>query len=378
MRTFPESLDHPFLNVSAELKNRYIEELRAAGARVMGYFCSYAPRELFDAAGLVPYRMRASYTTTTDQADSYLGSVNCSYTRCMLESIFDEALDFVDGYVFTASCDHLRRLYDNLRYLKNPKLCHILDLPHKTHEEAVDWYAEELDILRRKIERAFGLKIEDSEIASSIRRTNALREIIGKIQELRARPRPPITGEEMHKIMAAVNSVPADVATRELKEIYSMLEEREPPGFPRARLLIMGSHMDDPAYIGAMEEMGGLVVADALCVGSIQFSEMVEENMEPIRALAARYLRKLSCPRMFEAFDDRYSRVTAAARKYSADGIVLETMKFCDTWGMDAAIISEALRADGFDVLRLEREYTRGGIGQLRTRIQAFLEMMGK
>ena len=68
----------------------------------------------------------------------------------------------------------------------------------------------------------------------------------------------------------------------------------------------------------------------------------------------------------------------AAAREYKADGIVVETMKFCDTWGVDAQIFVDGLREDGFEVLRLEREYTRGGIGQLRTRVQAFIEMLGK
>jgi len=370
------SLSHPFLDVSEGLNNRYIEEARAEGKRVVGYFCGYVPRELFDVAGLLPYRMRAPYTTTTDQADAYLSFVNCSYTRCVLEAMLNEALDFIDGYVFAASCDHLRRLYDNLRYLKRPALCHILDLPHKTHEDALDWYTGELEMLRRNMERSFGLKIGEDEIASSVRRTNEVRKIVSSIQALRKREAPPVTGEDMHRIMMAVNSVPASVASKNLAEIYSTLEEREPAGRYRARFIVMGSHMDDPAYIGAMEQMGGMVVADTLCVGATQFSDLVDENENPLRALAARYLRKLSCPRMFESFDERYSRVVATAREYAADGIVVETMKFCDTWGVDAQVFVDALRADGFEVLRLEREYTRGGIGQLRTRTQAFLEML--
>ena len=372
------SLDHPFLDMAGELSNRHIEEARVAGKRVVGYFCSYVPRELFDVPGLVPYRMRAPHTTTTDRADVYLSFVNCSYTRCVLEAIFDEALDFIDGYVFTASCDHLRRLYDNLRYLKKPALCHILDLPHKTHAEALDWYTGELDSLRRGIEGAFNLRITDSDISASLRRTNEVRKIVGGIQAMRRKDAPPITGEEMHRIMVAVNSVPADVAAKNLAEIYSMLEEREAPKKYRARLLVIGSHMDDPEYIGAMEEIGGMVAADTLCGGAIQFSDLVDERDSPLRSLAARYLRKLSCPRMFEDFDNRYARVVGAARGFAADGIVVQTMKFCDTWGVDAQIFVDKLREDGFEVLRLEREYTRGGIGQLRTRVQAFLEMLGK
>jgi len=373
-----EPLDHPFLNVVSGLNNEYISSARSGGKKAIGFFCSYVPRELLDAAGLVPYRMRAPNNTGTDVADTYLGQFNCSYTRCVLESILDDSLDFIDGYVFVASCDHLRRLYDNVRYLVKPDLCHILDLPHKTHDDAVDWYTEELHILRDNIEQSLGNKIRDDDIVGSIKRTNELRTVLSKIQELRKIDEPKLTGEEMHRIMVGINSTPADVAIEQLKEIYEKLEERDPPRGYRARLLIMGSQMDDPAYIAAMEEMGGLVVGDAFCEGSIQFAEMVDEDEEPLRALATRYVRKLSCPRMFEGFKERYGRIADAVSEYRADGVVIEPMKFCDTWNIDAQLFVNRFRDDHIEVLKLEREYMLSGVGQLRTRVQAFIEMMGK
>jgi len=374
----PEPLNHPFLEASASLDNDCLRRARDDGRKVVGFFCSYVPRELLDTDGLAPFRMRAPTTTTTDLADTYLGFFNCSYTRCLLESINDGVLDFVDGYVFTASCDHLRRLYDNLRYLMRPALCHIMDLPHKMHGDALQWYTEELETLRSKVEKSLNVRIGDEEVSESIRRGNELRRMVKKIQELRKGPEPKLTGEEMHRIMVSVHSTPAREAIEALKEIYQVLEERDISLDHRARLLIMGSQMDDPSYIGAMEEMGALVVGDAFCEGSIQFADEVDEDEPPMRALAARYLRKMSCPRMFEAFDQRYGRVVDAAREFEADGVVLEAMKFCDTWGIDAPLFMNRLRSEGIEVLRLEREYTRSGIGQLRTRVQAFMEMLGK
>lgn len=372
------TIKHPLLEASSALLNKYLEEAREQGRAIIGFYCSYVPRELLDVPGVAPYRMRATHTTATDQADAYLSFLNCSYTRCVLETILNDELDFIDGHVFTASCDHLRRLYDNLRYLKNPRLCHILDLPHKTHEEAVEWFEGELAMLKENIEKSFRLKISDDDLKESIHRTNEMRRTVAKIQELRKSPNPSVTGREMVKIMTAVNSVPAKIAVKGLEEIYSELMERAPIEDFRARLVVMGSHMDDPDYIGAMEEMGGLVVAETFCVGAVQFCDMVDEEKPPLRALAERYLKKLSCPRMMEAYPQRYERVKATAQTYRADGIVIETMKFCDTWGVDAPVFLGDLRKDGFGVLRLEREYTRGGIGQLRTRVQAFMEMLGK
>ncbi|UCD85730.1 MAG: 2-hydroxyacyl-CoA dehydratase [Deltaproteobacteria bacterium] len=145
----------------------------------------------------------------------------------------------------------------------------------------------------------------------------------------------------------------------------------------RARILLMGSQLDDPEYIKVIEEMGGLVVADAFCFGSLHYRDLVDENAPPIKAIAERYLKKLSCPRMFEDFEDRYRRVVETAREYDAKGIIVQSMKFCDTWGVDANVFTQRLRADGFPVLRLEREYTLSGVGQMRTRVQAFMEMIG-
>jgi len=374
----PDSLKHPFLDVVDDLDNRYIREAKSDGKRAVGYFCGYVPRELLDVDDLVPYRARAPYTTATEQADVYLGVFNCSYTRCVLETMLDDGLDFIDGYVFTASCDHLRRVYDNWRYLKKPDLCHMMDIPHKTHDDAVDFFTEEFEMLRDQVEKSLGVKIDDEQLAKSIRRTNELRQIVGNIQELRKRDEPALTGEEMQRIMVAVGSTPAEVAIEQLQEIYSQLEERETPIKHRARLLVMGSHMDDPAYLAAMEEMGGLVVADTFCTGAVQFTEPVDENEPPLKALARRYLRKMSCPRMFEAFNDRYKQVVDKTREFNADGIVIQTMKFCDTWGIDSQLFVNRLRDEGIETLKIEREYTRGGVGQLRTRVQAFIEMLGK
>jgi len=104
----------------------------------------------------------------------------------------------------------------------------------------------------------------------------------------------------------------------------------------------------------------------------------IPESDNPLRALAEYSLRKISCPRMMEEFNRRFEAVLQAIKDYRAEGVVVETMKFCDTWGVDSSPLVQALRGEGIPVLRLEREYMLMGEGQLRTRIQAFLESMGK
>ncbi len=360
-----------------QLSNAYLDDARARGVKLIGYFCSYVPEELLGVKGLAGFRMRARNTTTTELADAYLGAFNCTYTRCLLETILNGAYDFLDGYIFTASCDHLRRLYDNVQYAFSPDFCHILDLPHKSHRDAIEWYTEELRILRDTLAKHFGLTITDDDIADSIRLSNENRRLLDSINQLRKLDKPPITGEDMQRLMVASFSLPKAKVNEELKRIHESLRESEMQREFRARLLLVGSQLDDPEYIKVIEDMGGLVVADAFCFGSLHYCDLVDETISPVKAVAERYLKKISCPRMFEDFENRYRRIVETAREYRTQGIIVQAMKFCDTWGVDANVFTQRLRADGFPVLRLEREYTLSGVGQVRTRVQAFLEMIG-
>ncbi|MFW6284552.1 MAG: 2-hydroxyacyl-CoA dehydratase, partial [Desulfosalsimonas sp.] len=92
----------------------------------------------------------------------------------------------------------------------------------------------------------------------------------------------------------------------------------------------------------------------------------------------AHYLGRTACPRMMENFNDRVDAILAGASAYNADGVILEHIKFCDIWGIEAAPIAERIKAAGIPVLNLEREYSATGEGQLKTRVQAFIESMGK
>ncbi|UCD85731.1 MAG: 2-hydroxyacyl-CoA dehydratase [Deltaproteobacteria bacterium] len=203
----PESRSFLF-SISENISNEYLENARASGIKFIGYFCSYVPEELLGVKGLSAFRMRAKNTTTTEVADAYLGAFNCTYTRCLLEAILNNEYGFLDGFVFAASCDHLRRLYDNIQYAVSPNFCHILDLPHKSHKNAIDWYAGELSMLRDALASYFGLNITDTDLAEAVRQSNENRRLLAAINELRKLNRPPITGEEMQRLMVASFSLP--------------------------------------------------------------------------------------------------------------------------------------------------------------------------
>ena len=344
----------------------------------VGYTCSYVPEVMLSVGKLFPVRMRAPGVTGTETADTYMPSTLCSYTRSILEYFMEGRYDFLGGWVFAASCDHLRRLYDNMDYLAKPEFIHVLDVPHKSTDEGVEWMREELDIFRKALSGHFGVIMDDDALARAIGDYNGHISLINSIGVTRKLSAPPVSGTEFHRLMLASMTIPPKAFAGIAREMKEELNDR--PGIDgyRARLMVMGGQLDDPEYIAVIESQGGLVVADRFCTGSIPHLTPVPESRDPLTALARHVFARTDCPRMMGDFSGRIERIVNAVDEYRVDGVVIETIKFCDIWGYEAAAIVSALRERRIPVLRLEREYRLTGEGQLRTRIQAFLESMGK
>jgi benzoyl-CoA reductase/2-hydroxyglutaryl-CoA dehydratase subunit BcrC/BadD/HgdB len=337
----------------------------------VGYLCAYVPEELL-ALGGTPYRLRAPGCPGTDFADTYLGRVTCSYVRCLLEMAEEGRYDALDAFVFATGCDHMRRLHDNLVYLKKPPKVINLDLPHKTTDEAVAWYAGELKRL------AEFLKADASQLPTSIRQRNRLRAIMSALDNLRERDNPPLSGAEMLAVTSGITTLPVDQGADLLESLLGAARSDPVKSGHRARLLLVSSQLDDPAYVEVLEKTGGLIVGEIGCTGASAFKGRVDEQAPPFLALARRYLRRVPCPRMMEEHGTLFDAVRDLAGERRADGVVIVAMKFCDTWGYASTLLSRKLRTAGVPVLRLEREYILAGEGQMATRVQAFLESLGR
>jgi len=367
-----------FDEIVASPSNPLVQKALDQGRRAVGYTCSYVPAPILSVPGLMPLRVRAPGAATTPLADAYLSGVLCTYTRSVLQFAIEGRYDFLDGWVFAAGCDHLRRLYDNLDYLQAPAFNFIIDVPHKSGNEAVAWFEEELRRLATALAEHFDVDTGDQALAGAVARHNSHVGRLRAIGAMRRRRHPPISGTAFHSLMVAGTSVPVDLLTGPLEELRDRLDRSEGIDDFRARLMVVGSHMDDPAYLQVIESNGGIVVADRFCVGSIPGLEPYGDGDDPIRSMAEHALRGNRCPRMMEGFDDRVRDIVQAAGDFLVDGIIVQTMKFCDLWGIEAESLVASLRDHGIPILRVDREYAHSGKGQLKTRIQAFLESMGR
>ncbi|HWR70835.1 MAG TPA: 2-hydroxyacyl-CoA dehydratase family protein, partial [Dehalococcoidia bacterium] len=148
----------------------------------------------------------------------------------------------------------------------------------------------------------------------------------------------------------------------------------------RARLMLIGGILDDPAYIEVIEGQGGLVVTDSLCFGTrIMWKDVDEKASDPVTALARFYIAdRPSCARMFGDQPRRAAFIKDMIHDFKVDGVVAERLVMCDCWTGEQFMTGEDLKEAGVPYIRLDRDYINVGAGQLRTRIQAFLEMMGR
>ena len=366
------------IQVASSVENPHVEEWTARGKKAVGFLCSHVPEEILYAADVLPYRLRAPGCTDTASADVYMGHVNCTFVRSSLEYIFAGRFDFLDGFVFTNSCDHSRRLYDVLREKKPFTFMHFLSVPHKVGgDEIAHWHRGEFALLEEAIEKTFGAEVTDDALRNAIEVYNESRTLLKQLYDLRKGERPPLTGAETLSIVLAASSMPREAFNRILRSALGELREREGVSGHRARLMVAGSGgCDDPEYYRIIEDQGGLIVTDSLCFGSRYFWNPVEDQEDPLLALATSYLHRPSCANMTDQVAGRFRFIERMVHDFAVDGVIFQRIRNCDLWGGQHFYITEKMKEAKIPLLSLEREYRLDATGQLRTRVQAFLESM--
>jgi benzoyl-CoA reductase/2-hydroxyglutaryl-CoA dehydratase subunit BcrC/BadD/HgdB len=367
-----------FVQASDTIFNPAIKDWKRQGGKVVGLFCSYIPEEIVYAAGLLPMRMRATGSYDTARGDDYLCADNCSFARHCLSVAFDGGYDFLDGVAIYDSCDNVRRLYDVWhRKLKTP-FQHYLNVPRTSGEGNIDWYRGELVMFKEGLEKHFGVDITEDKLRHAIRVHNETRDLQRQLYTLRMKKSPPITGTEVLTTIVAGTAMPKDKYNELLRELLGAIVDQDGQADYRARLMIVGSGLDDSHFVKLFEDLGGLVVTDYLCYGTREFWYSVDETAgDPLEALARFNLRdRLPCQRMVGQYPRTLAFIKDMREQFKVDGVVFARMKFCDVYASVSLLLGRDMREASIPFLELEREYVLGGIGQHRTRIQAFLEII--
>lgn len=372
-----------FRKAIREAQNESVRAWKRAGGKVVGYVCTNVPEEILIAAGTLPYRLRAPESRETSDADRYTTYLNCTYCRHLIDDAMKGRFAFLDGYVGTNGCDQMRRVCDVIRaaVFRDPAsrkefFLEYVAAPRVPFDESsLAYYKDELARLVRGLEEHFGVSITNQRLSDAIRVVNRSRGLLRQLYELRKAPRPPLTGAETLTVTVASTCMPKEEFVREMESLLPTLQGRVAMPEARKRVFLYGSELDDPAWVEVLESQGALVVADGLCFGARMFWDLVDETGDPLEAIAKRYYQRWPCPRVMD-MRGRQDRIHQILRDWKVDAIVGERLVMCQLWGAERVLTDLDSRETGVPTLWLEREYLLGGVGQMKTRVQAFLESL--
>jgi len=361
-------------------------ELKDQGQQVMIYLCSFVPVEMLAAAGLIPFRIRGSVHEPITKGDTQLETIACPFMRSCFDLSLKGHYDFADGVIIPHACDSMTRSYSVWHYSLGLPYSHFINLPHTVRGPSMKFFENELQTFRKSLERFTGKAITDEALAEAIEAYNTNRDKAKALYELRKSDPPLVSGTEILKILTVGMSLPVGEANELFDEVLKELEQRtESTTGKEPRMLVEGACVDNADFIKLIEDSGANVVTDSLCIGTRDYWPHAETGIDPIESLAHRYLDKINCPRTYRvkkgnSYEDdleaRFGDVGALIREFSVDGVIMYLYKYCDPFGFEAPARKTYLDNLGVPSLYLEDEYSIGTIGRMRTRIQAFLEMM--
>lgn len=357
------------------LLNPALSAWKNRGGKVIGCMYHFIPEEVITAAGLVPFRLRATGSTGTELADGCFTQVNCSLVRHFFDSGLKGEFAFLDGVVTVNNCDHIRRLYDNWKSRIKTPYAHFLSFPKKCGAEQVEAYRKEIAGFIASLEESFQVAITEVRLREAILLHNETRRLQRELYALRAGDAPPLSGAQMLSVMVAGGALPVEAYNALL---IRLLEEcRSTPGHTghKVRVMLVGGEIDDPKLVAAIESQGALVVADSLGYGSRAVMKDVACDGDPLTALA-RYqvLERPADPRIFGTTRERNAYVTDRAAEFGVEGVISIRLPQCDHWGFEQVNLGKHLKQHNLPHLALETEYILSGAGQLKTRVQAFAE----
>lgn len=375
-----------FENLLQDANNELIAQAQSEGKRCVAYVCENVPEPLLNLAGTFSIRLRAPRTGSMEMATYYLTSFLCEYSRALLERAIEGGFKFADCIITPDGCTMMNRCVENMELLKTMDkekfFYEYMEIPMKCDDNGLNLYTLQCtNHILKPLAENFGIDVSDAAIRESVRRHNRVCELIRAIGDFRKEKNPRITGYEFHIITLATYAAPQDMLIEKLEETLEELRTREPePKNPfRARVVVVGSEIDDVDFVKLVEETGAYVCADRFCYGSLPGRVPIELNdaEDALTQVCRHYMTHSQCPRYMDMpkMLGRREYVNALAKEYNADGIIYEQIKFCDPWAYERMVVSHVLQHDfGYPVLSVDRPYTIAGSGQMRTRVQAFVE----
>lgn len=337
----------------------------------MGWLCSYTPIEIIHAAGFVAYGI-TGHSDPIREADSHMHTDLCQYVRSILDIALEEGYNALEGVIFVNSCDAMRRLFDVWKKFIPLKFMHIIDLPTGRTDADLDYLKNEYQKLKTALEEYTSTTIEEDDIKNSMKIFEKSRTLYDELNKQRANVPPRISGKTMMELGMQFFTEAPEAWNQQVEKI---LKEEAENIDGKPRILLSGSPINTAEIIGFIEECDLSVVYEDLCTSCRMFDLTISNTGDPLTDLSRAYLNRSPCARMMR-IEERVKTIIELVKEFKVDGIIHHSLKFCDTYLYDVPFLKNAFSESGIKTLFIEGDCTLGSFSQLRTRIEAFAEIL--
>ena len=387
----PEGMKY-FDFVISEVHGLRIEEIVEAKKekrKVIGTFCVYVPEELILAVDGVCIGLCAGADVGADEAEKYIPRNTCALIKAFMGFKLAGLCPYVntaDLIVGETTCDGKKKAYELFDEITNGKM-YIMELPNKKGEDGKSLWKNEVRKFAEKLESVSGKKITLEKLKEASKIVNNKRKALQRLSLLRANDPSPISGLDALLVNQVAFYDDPLRFTAKVNELCDELETRAKTGVGVAekgspRILVSGSPMAIPNWkLHAITEgSDAVIVGEESCVGERNFKSLLDDNFssleEAMQKIAERYMT-INCA-CFTPNNERLSDIEDLAKRLKADGIIHYAIQFCTPYMIEAYKVKKHADKMGLPFLRIETDYSMEDMGQLKTRVEAFLELIGK
>ncbi len=378
-----EELKNFFKN---SLESLSLTDSEASNKKIAGYTCSYIPEELITAAGFVPYRI--SGNKESNLADKYFPINFCPYIKAVWEEIHHN--NKLKTLILATSCDGMRRLNDFVYYYEKTLPTFILDIPRKSDESSIDFFAKNLEKLW-----IFLCKINETDpnktdkIIDSVNTISKKRRLLRELTKLFEKSGNPVIKNTQYFdiINISLSSKPAvfnielENYIKQITNKYSKKEEKN-KNLNSLNILLIGNYINDANFWSVFEDLDVKLLASDLCITGRYFNIVVEDNLsnfsnnsDIFHKIANAYIAKPACFRM-ASLGINLEQLHKKIINNNIKGVIFTSLKFCDNTLYSFPAIKNELSKMKIPSIFLDIEYGKSSYGQLKTRIEAFSEML--
>jgi benzoyl-CoA reductase/2-hydroxyglutaryl-CoA dehydratase subunit BcrC/BadD/HgdB len=386
---FEDSLSR--LNARLATEPVRIAEAKRKGQKVIGYFCPYLPEELILAGNMLPLRLSfGGEIAPAGAGEEYLKPYSCPGSRSCIgyqATGSNEYYKLVDAVCVVQTCENIKHVQEYLEKRFSLPVIRI-GLPRtadslRSRPQALEYFKNELILLRKQLGDIAGHSIGNRDIRRAIKLCNDIREKLRFLYEYPEKTKTVLDWYSSFCVTQAGFLMNRQDFLAELGIIVKEVSTKKPSSEPsrKVRILVMGSAMGigDHKILDLIDISGGKVVTDNLCTGISNSRKSVTifgVMGDPMEALAERYLYNVPCPCMTD-INRRMERTAMIIRDYDVAGIVYYSLKYCDNWRTEYPIFKEYLHKElKTPLLLIESDYSPSDVGTIRTKIEAFIEMI--